>query len=95
MQNQARRSRVWSRRSAVLLASGVMGALAEAACGRKEDPAEQPAQDTVYIVHAGDCLWNLAKRFYGDPLQWKRIADANGLRDPYIILIGQSLRIPA
>ena len=45
MQNQARRSRVWSRRSAVLLASGVMGALAEAACGRREDPAEQPAEE--------------------------------------------------
>ena len=58
-------------------------------------PEPQSAQDTVYIVRAGDCLWNLAKRFYGDPLQWKRIADANALRDPYIILIGQSLRIPA
>ncbi len=57
--------------------------------------APAPAGETAYTVAAGDCLWNLAKRFYGDALMWRRIADANGLRDPYIIRIGQCLVIPA
>ena len=60
-------------------------------------PAAHPAPvaESDYVVAAGDCLWNLAARFYGKPLEWKRIAEANGLRNPGLILIGQRLRIPA
>lgn len=58
-------------------------------------PVPAPASEETYVVVAGDCLWNLAKRFYGRPLDWGRIAEANGLRKPYIILIGQKLLIPA
>ena len=54
---------------------------------------QQPAESD-YVVVSGDCLWNLAGRFYGDPFGWSRIAEANGLRAPYLILIGQRLRIP-
>ncbi len=63
---------------------------------QKPTPAQEPAPaaDADYVVVAGDCLWNLAKQFYGDPFGWSRIAEANGLHAPYIILVGQHLRIP-
>lgn len=51
--------------------------------------------DTTYVVVAGDCLWNLAKRFYNDPLKWKLLAEVNQLSNPHLIFIGQTLIIPA
>jgi nucleoid-associated protein YgaU len=30
-----------------------------------------PAQ--VYVVRAGDTLWSIAQRFYGNPLMWSHI----------------------
>ena len=43
-----------------------------------------------------DCLWNLAKKYYGDPRQWKRIYEANKDRiaDPGKIYPKQELIIP-
>ena len=63
--------------------------------GPEAEPEAAPAGDAVYIVVRGDCLWRLARRFYGDPLQWRRIASANALADPDLIYPGQALRIPA
>ena len=57
-------------------------------------PAPESA-DTTYVVVAGDCLWNLAWRFYNNPLKWKTIADVNQLRNPHLIFVGQTLKIPA
>ena len=71
-------------------------------------PAEEPAQptppaeetggdggETSYTVVSGDCLWNISYHFYGTGAKFTRIADANGLKDPYLIHIGQVLVIPA
>lgn len=30
-----------------------------------------------YVVKSGDCLWNIAKKFYGDGAKWKKIYEAN------------------
>lgn len=30
-----------------------------------------------YTVKSGDCLWNIARKFYGDGTEWKRIYKAN------------------
>lgn len=30
-----------------------------------------------YTVKRGDCLWNIAKKFYGSGAKWKKIYDAN------------------
>ena len=83
--------------------------LSLAACGSKtEAPAEEPAQptppaeetggdggETSYTVVSGDCLWNISYHFYGTGAKFTRIAEANGLKDPYLIHIGQVLVIPA
>ena len=65
-------------------------------------PAEMPtetdgpsAEEHTYTVVAGDCLWNLARRFYGSGAQYTRIAAANGLQNPDYLRIGQVLTIPA
>ncbi|WP_459957884.1 LysM peptidoglycan-binding domain-containing protein [Nocardia sp. IFM 10818] len=54
-----------------------------------------PAPDTTHTVVAGDTLWDLAARFYGDPTLFTLIAAANHLADPNVIHPGQVLTIPA
>jgi uncharacterized protein YidB (DUF937 family) len=59
---------------------------------RAEPPPEQ-----VYTVASGDSLSRIAKRFYGDANQWRRIYDANRdqVQNPDLIHPGQKLKIPA
>ena len=42
----------------------------------------------------GDTLSSIAAKFYRDASKWRKIADANGIRDPKNLKIGQKLRIP-
>lgn len=53
------------------------------------------SQPTDYEVQSGDTLWGIAKRVYGDPLQWRAIARANSLANPNMIRPGQRLQLPA
>jgi len=67
---------------------------------------EKPAADKAsgadvaggqsYTVKAGDTLYTLAKRFYGDGKLWTKIADANKdkIKDVSHIPIGTTLTIP-
>jgi nucleoid-associated protein YgaU len=50
----------------------------------------------TYVVAKGDSLSKIAKRFYGDAQDWRRIYDANRdqIQDPDLIHPGQELRIP-
>ena len=61
-------------------------------------PAENPpATGTSYTVQAGDCLWNIAKQFYGNGAMYMTIYNANkGIigDDPNLIKPGQVLYIP-
>jgi nucleoid-associated protein YgaU len=45
---------------------------------------------------SGDCLWNIAKKYYGDPWLWKDIYEANRdqIEDPQVIFPKQVLVIP-
>ena len=44
----------------------------------------------------GDCLWNIAKKYYGDPKKWIIIYEANRdrIKDPSRIYPKQKLVIP-
>ena len=61
-------------------------------------PAENPpATGTSYTVQTGDCLWNIAKQFYGNGAMYMTIYNANkGIigDDPNLIKPGQVLYIP-
>ncbi len=61
-------------------------------------PQAQPAQpqQQTYTVKSGDSLSKIAKQFYGDAQQWKRIHQANldQIKDPNLIHPGQKLVIP-
>lgn len=56
-------------------------------------PTEVKPQRTHTIV-AGDTLWDLAQKFYGNPFKWTTIAQANSNPDPYKLQIGRKLIIP-
>ena len=47
-------------------------------------------------VKAGETLWKIAEKYYGDGSLYPRIFEANKdvLKDPNLIKVGQKLRIP-
>lgn len=50
----------------------------------------------TYTVKRGDCLWNIAKRFYGNGASYTKIYDANTnkIANPNLIYPGQVFVIP-
>lgn len=56
------------------------------------EPAPEPGRS--YTVEAGDTLWAIAERFYGDGNKFQAIADASGISNPDQIQPGQVLTIP-
>lgn len=64
--------------------------------GLNTRPNTQEAPKTATVV-SGDCLWNLAKKYYGDGAQYKKIYEANKAvigSNPNLIKPGQKLVIP-
>lgn len=64
-------------------------------------PTETRVDNTVkpktYTVKRGDCLWNIAKKFYGNGSQYMKIYNANKSvigGNPNLIYAGQVLTIP-
>ncbi len=47
-----------------------------------------------YTIKAGDTLWDIAVRAYGDGYQWVKIKNVNKLINPDVILTGAKLNIP-
>jgi nucleoid-associated protein YgaU len=49
-----------------------------------------------YVIQAGDTLWGIAKREYGDGNQWKRIYEFNkdAISNPNKPKKGQKIQIP-
>ena len=59
-------------------------------------PQATPSAARTYVVIEGDSLSKIAKREYGDALQWRKIFEANRdvIKDPDLIYPGQRLTIP-
>ena len=68
-----------------------------------EEPVQEPDEDIVtqeragitYEVVAGDDLWGISRRFYHTHVYWNLLAGWNGIEDPGVLRIGQSLQIPS
>ncbi len=60
----------------------------------RPEPLEAPEGSRRHRVVAGDTLWDLAVRFYGDGTLYPLIAQANRIPNPNLILVGQRLIIP-
>lgn len=65
---------------------------------KKEQPrVDNTVQPKTYTVKSGDCLWNIAKKFYGSGGRYTEIYNANkGVigGNPNLIYPGQVLTIP-
>lgn len=66
----------------------------------EQEPAAtaQPATTSTPAKHTvvrGDSLWKIAEATYGNGNDWTRIAEANRLRNPNLLAIGQELELPA
>ncbi len=59
------------------------------------NPFNSPDTTKYRRVKAGDSLWALAAKEYGQSSQWRAIADANGLTNPRVLHSGDLLRLPA
>lgn len=60
-------------------------------------PKSEKTTSKSYIVKKGDSLWKIAKTYYGEGTEWRRIYDANkGVvgKNPNLIYPGQKLVIP-
>lgn len=49
---------------------------------------------SVYKIQKGDTLWDIAKRVYGDGRMYKKLAVANNLSNPNLIIAGKGLILP-
>jgi LysM repeat protein len=55
-----------------------------------------PKNKGFYVVQSGDCLWAIAKKYYGDGTKYTKIYNANKdkIKNPSLIYPGQKLVIP-
>ena len=58
----------------------------------KKRPEKQ--QETSYTVKQGDCLWDIARINLGNGSRYTEIAELNGISNPNIISVGQTLLLP-
>lgn len=65
---------------------------------RPAETSPAPPQQTTYTVVKGDCLWAIARKFYGNGVLYPKIYDANPSvfngRSPNLIYAGDVLVIP-
>ena len=59
-------------------------------------PATTAPSTRTYTVVRGDCLWNIAKKYYGNGSQYTKIYNANRdkIKNPSLIYPGQVFVIP-
>lgn len=57
-------------------------------------PTAGPPTGRVYVVRPGDTLSRIAAKEMGSASLWRRLGEANNIRDPRSLRPGQRLRIP-
>ena len=62
--------------------------------GEITQEAAQTQKISEYVVLAGDYLWQIAEKVYGDGNQMNKLIDANRIPYPYNVEEGQKLLVP-
>jgi nucleoid-associated protein YgaU len=58
-------------------------------------PLESVDRTKRWVVKVGETLQSIAAQEYGDPRQWRPIAEASNIDNPLTIHMGQGLTIPS
>ena len=68
----------------------------KASVEKGEPRVDNTVRPQTYTVKSGDCLWNIAKKYYGSGAQYTKIYEANRdkIKNPNLIYAGQVLTIP-
>ena len=61
----------------------------------REMNRESPDRTRYHVVRDGDRLAAIAGEAYGDPRQWRLIAEANDIERPRFLEPGRTLRVPS
>lgn len=79
---------------AVLMAGNVKGVKAVEIDGLDAPAVVEEAR--YYVIEKGDTLSGIAKRFYGNAMDYPKLFEANKevIKDPDLIFPGQKIRIP-
>jgi nucleoid-associated protein YgaU len=81
----------------------IVGFLVINLIGKKEEgemiPAVGTEQEninlpTTHMVAKGENLWKISENYYKSGYNWTDIVNANNIKDPNILLVGQNLTIP-
>lgn len=73
--------------------AGKPGALPPAKQAAAAAPGRQPQAADVYVVKDGDTLWDISRRYTGDPYNYPRIGGDNRISDYDLIYPGQRIRL--
>ena len=60
----------------------------------KGTPLFSPDRTKQRVIKQGDSLWFIAAQEYGDPSQWRIIAEKNDIENPRFLEPGKELNIP-
>ena len=61
---------------------------------RDDDQRLTDPETTTRVVRRGESLASIAADVYGDPGQWRVIAIANAIEDPFVLPAGSKLTLP-
>jgi nucleoid-associated protein YgaU len=68
--------------------------MAQPAAPEVQNKPQATIDGDKYTVVAGDHLWSIAVRAYGDGYKWTEIAQVNNLAHPDFLAVGQELTLP-
>ena len=58
-----------------------------------EELQSSTSEEIIHTVSDGETLYLIARKYYGNGYHYKKLASENGISDPNLIVIGQTLKI--
>lgn len=61
---------------------------------RQNPTSGTPKPARSHQIQPGETLDRIAARYYDDPTEWRRLAEANAIRDPFAVPVGVRVDVP-